>query len=271
MENKLPVRYEELSASEFSKALARAAETCLIPLGIMEKHGPHLPVGTDLINIRAIALAAAQREYVVVFPHYFAGQIFEARHQPGTIAYSHQLIWNMLQETCDELARNGFKKILLVNGHGGNNRFLDFFCQAQLEKERDYVVYLYREPEDSEFANRIKQLQKSSFDAHGGELETSLLMAHRPDLIQKAKMGSEDGNNQQRLNQLKNVWTGIWWYARFPNHYAGDARPANEQIGKLIFEQKVKWLSETIRSIKNDQQTLLLQNEFFKRSRRPLK
>ncbi len=271
MENVLSVHYEELSASDFPKAVEQSVETCLLPLGIMEKHGPHLPLGTDLINVRAIALAAAQREYVVVFPPYFVGQIFEAQHQPGTIAYSHELIWNMLQETCDELARNGFKKILLVNGHGGNNRFLDYFCQAQLEKERDYVVYLYREPQDPEFEERIKELQKSAFDAHGGELETSLLMVHRPDLVQKEKMESEDGNDQQRLNRVKNVWTGIWWYARFPNHYAGDARPANEQLGKLIFEQKVKWLSETIRSIKEDQQTLSLQKEFFKRARRPLK
>ena len=67
------------------------------------------------------------------------GQIFEARHQPGTIAYSNDLMWQMLEETCAELARNGLKKIILFNGHGGNTSFLQYFCQSQLaRKERLY-------------------------------------------------------------------------------------------------------------------------------------
>ncbi len=128
----LPVRYEELTAPEFVQAAARAGGVCVVPIGILEKHGPHLPLGTDLINIRETVLRAAAREYCVVFPQYYFGQINEARHQPGTVAYSTDLIWKMLQETCDELARNGFTKIVLANGHGGNNAFLTFFCQSQL-------------------------------------------------------------------------------------------------------------------------------------------
>jgi len=271
MTDQLPVRYEELTATDFARALEQSAKTCLIPLGIMEKHGPHLPIGTDLINIRAIALSAAEQEYVVVFPQYFTGQIFEAKHQPGTIAYSHELIWNMLQETCDELARNGFEKILLVNGHGGNNRFLDYFCQAQLEQTRDYVVFLYREPEDARFDQKIKEMQKSEFDYHGGELETSLMMAHRPDLVRMQYMNLQSGEDQARMQNLKNVWTGIWWYARFPNHYAGNARAANAALGKLIFEHRVSNLARTIKLVKQDQNTIQLQKEFFKQSKTPLK
>ena len=88
-------------------------------MGILEKHGPHLPLGTDIFECRKVALTAAGQEYSIVFPTYFAGQINEARHQPGTIAYSPELIWKMLQETCEELSRNGLKKIIIVNGHGG--------------------------------------------------------------------------------------------------------------------------------------------------------
>jgi len=269
MINDLPIQYEELTATDFPVALKKASKTCLIPMGIMEKHGPHLPIGTDLINIRAIALAAAEREYVVVFPPYFVGQIFEAKHQPGTIAYSHELIWNFLQETCDELARNGFEKILLVNGHGGNNRFLDYFCQAQLEKERDYVVYLYREPQDEAFEKKIQQKQKSGFDYHGGELETSLMMAHRPELVRLNFVTKESGQDQHRLDNLSNVWTGIWWYARFPNHYAGDASPANADLGKMILEHRVQLLAKTIKQVKSDQKTSQLQKAFFEKSKTP--
>ena len=103
----------------------------MLPFGIIEKHGPHLPLGTDLINVRYASLHGVEQEYAVVFPEYFFGQIFEARHEPGTIAYSAKLQLELLQETTDEMARNGCKKIVIVNGHGGNNHLLPFFAQSQ--------------------------------------------------------------------------------------------------------------------------------------------
>ena len=77
------------------------------------------------------------------FPEYYFGQIFEARHEPGTIAYSRELQLALLQETTDEMARNGCKKVLIVNGHGGNNSLLPYFAQSQLAKPHDYVVYIF--------------------------------------------------------------------------------------------------------------------------------
>ena len=69
----LPVKWEELTAGDFVKALQHSAGVCVLPFGIM-------PLGTDLINIRYLAQHAAQQEYAVVFPDYYFGQIFEARH-----------------------------------------------------------------------------------------------------------------------------------------------------------------------------------------------
>src|SRR5262249_8714328 len=113
-------KWEELTGEEFVQAIQRSQGTCLLPFGILEKHGAHLPLGTDLLNVRHISLAAAQQEYAVVFPEYYFGQIFEAKHQPGTVAYSLPLQLQLLQETTDEMARNGCKKVLIVNRHGGN-------------------------------------------------------------------------------------------------------------------------------------------------------
>src|SRR5207249_10238466 len=73
----LSVHWEELTAAEFRNAITRAQGTCLLPFGIMEKHGPHLPLGNDLLNVRYVALNAAQQEYAVVFPEYYFGQIVE--------------------------------------------------------------------------------------------------------------------------------------------------------------------------------------------------
>src|ERR1043166_5199396 len=139
-------KWEELTAGDFQQAIRKAQNTCVLPFGIIEKHGPHLPLGTDLINVRYAALHGAEREYAVVFPEYYFGQIFEAKHEPGTMAYSAKLQLELLQETTDEMARNGCEKILIVNGHGGNNHLLPFFAQAQMAAPHDYVVYVYMRP-----------------------------------------------------------------------------------------------------------------------------
>ena len=65
---KLSVKWEELTAGDFRQAIAKAQGTCLLPFGILEKHGPHLPLGTDLLNVRYVAEHAAQEEYSIVFP-----------------------------------------------------------------------------------------------------------------------------------------------------------------------------------------------------------
>src|SRR6266700_2188193 len=87
-QTKLSVRWEELTAEDFRSAVQQSEGTCLLPFGILEKHGPHLPLGTDLLDVRHAALAAAQKEFAVVYPEYYFGQIFEARHEPGIVAYS---------------------------------------------------------------------------------------------------------------------------------------------------------------------------------------
>ena len=88
----LPFKMEDLTSPKFARAVDLAGGVCVIPLGVIEKHGPHLPLGTDMYESREIAFHAAQKEYAVVFPPYYAGQINEAKHQPGAIAYSSELI-----------------------------------------------------------------------------------------------------------------------------------------------------------------------------------
>ena len=79
----LSVHWEELTGPDFQHAIEKSQQTCLLPFGIIEKHGPQLPLGTDLINARYVSEHAAQQEYTVVFPDYYFGQIFEAKHEPG--------------------------------------------------------------------------------------------------------------------------------------------------------------------------------------------
>jgi len=267
----LTVRWEEMTAPAFVDAVDRSKSTAVIPLGIVEKHGPHLPLGTDLINVREVVLRAAAEEYTIVFPPYFVGQIFEARHQPGTLAYSERLMWDLLQETLDEMARNGLKKIILVNGHGGNNSFLPFFCQAQLARRKDYAVYLFQPATDPEADPEIQKLRRTAMDMHGGEVETSTMLAHRSDLVDLARISEQSGEDQARLDGLNDAYTGIWWYARFPHHYAGDAGSANRELGELALAAHVKQLAAMIRAVKADARVLELQQRFFTEAENPLK
>jgi creatinine amidohydrolase len=266
----LPVKYEQLTAVEFISAVSKSASTCIIPFGVLEKHGPHLPLGTDLIDVREVALRAAKTEYTIVFPEYYFGQILEGKHQPGTIAYGHRLIWDLLQETCDELSRNGIKKIIIVNGHGGNNHFLRFFCQAQLAERKDYAVYLFTPPEDPNVAEKIKKLRKTKTGGHAGEMETSILMSHRPDLVHLDKAKDQSGEDQKRLKDLHSAYVGIWWYASFPNHYAGDGSAASHELGELFINSKVEQLVKMIREVKKDKAVRVLQSRFFEEAEKPL-
>src|SRR5437764_2668877 len=174
MAQDLPSRWDELTASDWPKALEKSASTCILPIGILEKHGPHAPMGSDLIQVRESAARVTKSEYAVVFPDYFYGQIYEARHQPGTFALPSKLVWEMLDATCEEIARNGFKKILIVNGHGGNPNFLRFFIQSQLERRREYAVFLHEPAPDPAFTETVNKMRKSdpATDQHAGERET---------------------------------------------------------------------------------------------------
>ena len=268
--SKLPYCYDELTAPDFVKAVAQSSGVCLLPIGILEKHGPHLPLGTDIFECRKVATTAASQEYCVVFPTYYVGQINEARHQPGTIAYSSDLLWKMLQETCDELSRNGLKKIIIVNGHGGNNDFLRYFCMSQLHSPKDYVLIFFQPNDNEETAKKIKALRQTTTGGHADEMETSMMRYIRPDLVKADQAGSQSGKNQGRLTELPNQYTGIWWYAQYPNHYAGDATKSSVELGKLLTEADADQLAQLIKKVKQSNKIEDLQNQFYQQAANPL-
>ena len=266
-QSKFSTKWEELTAADFRSGIQQAKGTCLLPFGILEKHGPHLPLGTDLLNVRYVSLQAASQEYAVVFPEYYFGQIFEAKHEPGTVAYSMDLQLHLLQETSDEMARNGCKKIIIVNGHGGNEHLIPFFAQAQLDKPHDYVVYVLGGGRSRPGGPAKKS---TGIDYHAGENETSNTMVSHPDLVHVDRAKNESGADQKRQNLPDYLYTGIWWYARFPNHYSGDGSVATKELGEWNMKGWIDSIVECIRSVKADDASLKIQNEFYEKSKHPL-
>ena len=266
-QTKLSAKWEELTAADFRQGIQQSKGACLLPFGILEKHGPHLPLGTDLLNVRYASLQAAAQEYAVVFPEYYFGQIFEAKHEAGTVAYSAELQLRLLQETTDEMARNGCKKIIIVNGHGGNEHLLPFFAQSQLDNPHDYVVYVLAGGRRRDGGPPRKS---TAVDYHAGENETSNTMVSHPDLVHIDRAANESGADQKRQNLPENLYTGIWWYARFPNHYSGDGSVATKELGEWNMKGWIDGIVESIRAVKADDASLKLQNEFYEKSKHPL-
>jgi creatinine amidohydrolase len=267
----LSPKWDELTAGDFVKAIEKAKGTCILPMGILEKHGPAGPIGTDLFDARFAVLNAVKEEYAVVFPEYFVGQIFEAQHQPGTVAYSSHLQMEFLQETTSEMARNGCTKIVLYSGHGGNNGLVSYFTMTQLEKPKDWVLYTIGLGGGAPGAtpSAAAAPSKPGVDGHAGESEISAVMAARPELVHTERSGTQSGKNLARLDLPAGVGTSISWYSMYPNHYQGDSAAANAVRGQALAQTTARIVA-ALRAIKADQAAPRLQKEFFEKTTKPL-
>jgi creatinine amidohydrolase len=84
------------------------------------------------------------------------------------------------------------------------------------------------------------------------------------------RAGAESGRDQKRVNMPESVYTGIWWYARFPNHYSGDASTATKAQGEADLQAWISTVVQAIRAVKADNESLKLQKEFYEKSEHPL-
>jgi len=266
------MRWEELTGDQFPQAVAEAQGVCLLPLSCVERHGHHLPLGTDLFIARDLCRRAAALEPAVIFPDFFFTQILEARHCPGTIAVEPDLILRLMESACREIARNGLKKIVIVNAHGGNNSLIHFFAQIQLASPRDYAVYVAQPPLAPEEKAAIAREKQTEVDGHAGEDETCAILAIRPELAHLDRLPTDgEGLPLDRLKTLRDlgVDTGIWWYADHPTHYRGDGIPATVEKGERILAAQARALARVIQAVKADRETRRLQDEFFTAAQHP--
>jgi len=262
------MRWDELTGDLFPEAVQQAEGVCLLPLSCIERHGPHMPLGTDMFIGREVCNRAADLEPAIVFPDFIFTQILEARHYPGCIGIEPDLTIRLLENTCREIARNGLKKIVIVNAHGGNDNLIHYFTQIQLASPRDYVVYVAEPAFSAEDQAVINSQWATTVDGHAGEKETSAVLAILPDLVRHdAFRANGEGMPLDRLKHLRdlNVDVGVWWYADHPSHYRGDGSPASAEKGDRWLNARARAFAKVIRAIKEDTETKRLQDEFFGR------
>ena len=262
------MKWEELTASDFQQSVPLCGRVCLLPIGVLEKHGDALPLGQDAIYAHEVSVRAAESEPAMVFPQYVFGQIAEARQQPGTVAIRAELLFALLENLCDEIARNGLNRIILVSGHGGNGGLLSFFLRSLLEKNKPYLVFQYFAMDAAGIRPGVLASQN---DGHAGEYELSIMMALRPELVKDGGMPADYGLPLGRLAAFRQckLGTPVDWYADHPGHLAADRVPGTAEKGCIIMDYEANRLAEAIRLVKADDTPLRLYREYCDRAVRP--
>ena len=256
------MRWEDLTIAEFEQAVERAARTCVLPVGVIEAHGPHLPLSADALASHSLACAAADLEPTLIFPLYPWGVNVETKAWPGGIVLPRRLIFDLLENVCAEISRNGCKKIILFSGHGGNRFFLPLYVQMQLDQGIDYTPY-YIEPgalHDPEVHRRLFETERHG---HACECETSLMLYLAPHATHADWIPDRPGEALDRADHLVGrAYTPADWYARYRDHYAGDARPASAEKGRIWFEHRAERLAQIVKTIKEDEAAPSIYREY---------
>lgn len=258
------MQWENLTATEFAEAV-RETGVCVFPFGVVEKHSEHLPLGTDFLDAHRVACLAAEREPAVVFPPFYFGQIYEARCFPGAVTLAPTLLIDLIRGVLDEIGRNGFRKIVIYNGHGGNTHLLRFLAQTSLWERKPYSLYLPERHMTPKRAAKWHAMRESEHGGHACENETSLTLGTHPELVQMDRVPEEPATPLHRMGDLPPTFTGIGWYSNYPDHYAGDARTASAEKGRALVRWRVKTLAEYIAAVKADQVVPALEKEFYDR------
>lgn len=278
--------WENLREEEFENAIKTSKGLCVVPLGCLEKHGQHLPVGTDYIISRDIIIDAVKQEEAVIFPlGHWLGDVsgFHSKKNPetnrarGFIGINIKTLLRTLEEICDEIARNGFTKILFLSAHGGNIEVMNTFIREQTRKEKSYKVYYSTVANNSQlqpevFVNRMIE-ERENFPyitdedievmkgwipagyqgGHANFLETADIFAYHPELVNPDKYEAECGLNNHRTDYLTS--NGIMikgdWSARYPNCYSG-APPhgCSQSIGQAMLKIHVERIVRILKYIK---------------------
>ncbi len=260
------MKWEDLTGPEFLEA-ARDPGVCVVSFGVLERHGEHLPVGTDVLMGHRIACLAAEKESAVVFPAFYFGQTHETFCHPGSVTLKSSFLLELIENVIAQIGHNGFTKIILHSAHGGNRFLLPYLVQGSAMNNTPYDIYLYKAGDLPEFTAAVEEIIETEF-CHACEYETSLALAVFPKLVKMDRVPAEPAESSGRLDHLKGGYTGLSWYAEYPEHYAGDARKSTAEKGERLLDLHVKTLADFIAAVKSDTELPAVKKEFFARTRK---
>lgn len=254
--------FEHSTGQEIREAAERGS-VAILPTGSIEIHGPHMPTGTDSLIVYNVARLAAEKADAVVLPPFYYTYVPENRHFPGTISLTAKTLLSLLEEVCDEIARNGFKKILILNGHGGNDGILRVFLRDSLTKKRNYTLYAMISPW-APLRDLIAELTQGRTVGHACEVEASLGLYLFEDLIKMERIEREAELGGTNLPQ--GIETPVDWQAYAKELYLGDPRYATREKGRTLVERFTDYLADAIRTIKQESNVPTILDDFYKKA-----
>jgi creatinine amidohydrolase len=238
--------WENLTMPGF-EALLGQTRTVIQPVGSIEEHGPHLPLGTDAFHALELARRVARNRPLLVAPPLFYGLCRSTREHPGTVSLSAGTLRRLLLDLGREFYRQGLRNLIILSGHAGGTHMAALveageILLAELPQARIAVVNvleLLREV----FAAR-PGLVATKGDAHAGEVETALMLAIHPDLV-KGTAAPEwpEFPKYVLVRDKRRRWPGGVW---------GDPGRASGAQGEEILEAEVQRLSEVIAMLERD-------------------
>ncbi|MEK7397192.1 MAG: creatininase family protein [Candidatus Poribacteria bacterium] len=243
------MKWLELAATSFDDAMQKSKGVVLVPIGSIEIHGPHLPVGCDTLIVEKLVEMVAEREPVVVAPVMAYTMAPVARLHPGGISLPPELLVEHLQKVCDELARNGFNKIVLVHAHGGNVPMHQMILATTLDRAKPYSLYSI--PPLAGAGEVIARLKESEEHGHACEVETSLALHLFPELCFMDRVRGKVYHRQRDLD-VGPVATPVDWAAHYPHYAVGDASKASAHKGEKIMNAWADTVVDIVRKVKED-------------------
>ena len=247
-------RYEKLTWPEINDAIG-TNQVCVVPCGAVEQHGDHLPLDVDLVCPGGIARGVGQAhpDKLLVLPTIAYGYTGHVMDFPGTINTHYQTFIEQVLDVTRSLAYHGFKKIILLNGHGSNMPNLDLAARrTNLETDAECILVAWWNllTVDKDFLPGWRESKFPGGCSHAGELETSLYLYLAEDDVRKDKIKS----GTIKMNDEENDFNWVDLFAAGPgsliswtSSYSetgvlGDAEKGTVEKGQAAWEEAVKQL-----------------------------
>jgi len=250
----MPKNEIELGHLTWPEAEARLAEVdvAILPVGAIEQHGPHLPLDTDAYDAQHLAhqvAAACTAPKPVVLPLIAYGVSYHHGDFAGTISVSPNTLSAMVHEVGLSAAHNGIKKLVIVNGHGGNTPALNFAAQLINRDTRIFTCVDSGETSDAD----VLGMTETPNDVHAGEIETSTTLALRPELVQLDKVEALVPKFSSHYLDFTSK-RGVTWHARTarisPSGVLGDPTKATREKGERMWAVMIRNLVELVEHLK---------------------
>lgn len=228
---------KEMNREEFAEAMERGP-VVVLPIGSMEEHGAHLPLGSDTFEIDFVIGRIAEKTECVVLPTLNYGNCGSTYNFPGTISVSFDSLRAFIADILAEVVRHGGKKILVISGHAGSDHMAAMRMAAKsLVKKHPGVKIMVMS--DYDLVPEYKGGNIPSWDGHAGKAETSRMLNIRPDISKRGKAATRPKYAEYMVLADPE--------SQFPTGVAGDPRTATAELGRKIDDHVLRKLLALIK------------------------